>query len=101
MVALLREIGLLDASAIPINDVEAHLKAHPELIKSWLTHSQDQRCSAAWYLAEPGAGLDGNKDWRVGYFSLKDRQPELAFADEFAACAFFIARYIEHLAQAG
>jgi hypothetical protein len=102
MIALLQEVSDLAAgSEIPIADIEAYLRAHPELVESWLGYSQDQRCSPSWYLAEPGAGLDGKDGWRVGYFSLKKRETERVFSDEFAACAFFIARQVEQLSRAG
>jgi len=41
-----------------------------------------------------------NKDWRVGYYASEGRLPERLFPDEYAACAFFITRYLEELSKA-
>jgi len=96
MVALLREIG---ASSVSEDDVAAYLRAHPGLVQLWANYSEDQRCTPAWYLARPGRGLDGTEGWRVGFYTSSNRSPERVFPDEFSACAFFIARYLEQLAR--
>jgi len=98
MSELAREVGsLTDGASIPQDEVEAYLRRHPELVVSWLIYSQDKRCSPTSYLAEPGAGLDGPEGWRVGYYRAKNRPTERVFTDEFAACAFFIARELDQL----
>jgi hypothetical protein len=98
MVALLRESGY-DAvnSGISERDVEAHLRRNPDLVQTWVAFSEDQRCSPAWYLAKPGAGLDGKDGWRVGYHTSGQWSPERLFPDEYEACAFFIMRIVQQL----
>ena len=100
MPALLRESGYVSAaSKISEQDIETHLRNNPDLVAAWIGYSEDQRCSPAWYLAQPGAGLDGREGWRVGYYTSRDRPrpPERVFADEFSACAFFVMRQVESL----
>jgi hypothetical protein len=69
-------------------------------VRAWLLHSDDQRCTPAWYLAAPGGGLEPSQYWRVGYLNRDgSANPERAFADQFAACAFFMRRQAEELAS--
>jgi hypothetical protein len=96
MTALLREIG---PSSISEHDIEAYLRAHPDLVQVWTNYSEDQRGWPSWYLARPGQGLDGTEGWRVGFYALKNRLPEREFSDEFSASAFFITQYLELLAR--
>jgi hypothetical protein len=98
MVTLLSEITSTSSALPSEEDIEAHLRQRPHLVESWVGHSEDQRCSPSWYLARPGLGLDATDGWRVGYYAPRNRIPERVFPDEFSACAFFIARYVEQLA---
>jgi len=98
MSALLRESGYTKTdSQVSEQDIEACLRDDPSLVGAWLAYSEDQRCSPAWYLARPGAGLDGREGWRVGDSDSGRRLPERAFPNEFAACAFFVSRFIDGL----
>jgi hypothetical protein len=100
MVALLTESGYDPArSGISETTIEEHLRQHPELVPIWVHYSEDQRCSPAWYLVGPGAGLDGQQSWCVGFYAPQGRLPERAFPNEFAASAFFIMRQVEELAR--
>src|SRR5688572_15332668 len=95
MVALLRESGYVEArSEVSEKEIEIHIRKNPSLVDVWVGYSQDRRSSPAWYLAEPGTGLDGDEGWRVGYYTERDRPPERVFPNEFAACAFFIMREV-------
>lgn len=96
---LVRELGPGVRSEISEHDIEAYLREHPDLVASWANHSEDRRSSPSWYLARPGLGLDGKEGWRVGFYAPGNRTPERVFPDEFSACAFFIARYIEQLTR--
>ncbi len=99
MFRLLKESGY-DAAELPLSEeaIERHLREHPDLVSVWTAHSEEQRCSPGWYLAQPGTGLDGAEGWRVGYYTVGRRPPERLFANEFSACAFYIARFLESLA---
>ena len=99
MIGLLKESGYRATnSVISEQEIEECLGEHPDLVRVWTGYSEDQRCSPAWYLAQPGTGLDGTQGWRVGYYAHDDRRlPEKPFPDEFAACAFYIARVVETL----
>jgi hypothetical protein len=98
ILALFRESGYnAIQSGVSERDIEAHLRTYPDLIRSWVTYSAEQRSSRSWYLAEPGDGLDGKEGWRVGHYTSGQRPPERLFPDEWSACAFFIMRYVEEL----
>ena|SRR6058998_3221846 len=100
MVALFQQSGYgADGSSISEEALESYLREHPDLVRTWVEYSEDQRCSPAWYLVAPGAGLDGQTGWRVGYYAIHHRLPERVFPDEFAACAFFIMREVEVLSK--
>jgi hypothetical protein len=100
MLALFRESGY-DAirSELSEREIEAHLRKYPDLVRTWIAHSKEQRSSPSWYLAEPGTGLDGTEGWRVGYLASGQRPPERLFPNESSACAFFIMRCVEELAR--
>jgi len=101
MVALFQQSGYsVIRPAISESDIERYLRSHPEVVSSWVAYSEDQRCSPSWYLAAPGVGLDTKQGWRVGYYASEGRLPERLFPDEYAACAFFITRYLEELSKA-
>ena len=98
MIGLLRETGYNGPqSGVSEQDIEKHLRQHPDLVRVWTNYSEDQRCSPAWYLAQPGTSSDSAEGWRVGYYAHDSRLPETLFPDEFVACAFYIAREVETL----
>ena len=96
MFALWREIA--PELPVPIEEaqIETYLRAHPDLADKWIGHSDDQRCTPAWYLKQPVASESA---WGVGYYDHDPTRqiPPRAFPDVFAACAYFIARYAERL----
>ena len=96
---LLRESDYLKAPGrLTEADVEPVLRRDPELVVSWQRYSEDQRCSPAWYLTEPGYSF-GQNEWRVGRLDRALRKREWSFDDEYKACAFFVVRFIERLVQ--
>jgi hypothetical protein len=99
-VQLFHESGCATGSTcVSQSDIEAYLRSHPDLVRAWVAYSEDKRSSPDWYLAQPGAGLDGKDGWRVGYYP--SEQPERVFADEYTACGFFIMREVEKFAPRG
>jgi len=97
MVALLKVSRYGRDSSISEGDIAAHLRKHPELVDAWVAYSEDQRSLPAWYLMRPDA-LNA-AEWRVGYLSKREPPQEQVFANEFAACAFFIMRKVEELSR--
>ena len=97
MVALLKVSQYHRESLISEADIETHLRAHPALVDAWVAYSEDQRSLPAWYLMRPDAR--NTAEWRVGYLSKREPPREQAFANEFAACAFFIMRKVEDLSR--
>ncbi|MCK5944712.1 MAG: hypothetical protein KAI24_22175 [Planctomycetes bacterium] len=100
MVGLLRELGWRRNSALPSEEELAGLlKLYPELVQAWVSYSEDQRVSSGWYLAPPREGFEHFVPWTVGYVEPSGARPELAFPDQFAACAYFIVRQVEGMAK--
>jgi len=92
MVDLLKSSGYLqEPSTVQEEALEAGLRAHPELIETWVRYSVDKRTSSGWYLRAP-FDLRDSAGWFVGH--LPD-QPERSFPDGFKACSFFIKQEIE------
>ena len=80
-------------------EIASHLRKNPDLVQVWVQYSEDQRSSPAWYLSVPGKELGRLQTWRVGYYSQEGGTPEIPFDDEFEACAYFIMRYLEQVAE--
>jgi hypothetical protein len=100
MVDLLRETGyFLEDRSLKRSDIEQFLRANPDLIEDWLLESEDQRCSPAWFISE-STNSAGKPVWEVGYIG---RSGTLEFREKyndlFRACSYFVARYIERLAE--
>jgi hypothetical protein len=96
MVALLTVSRYTRNSEITEEHIEAHLRQHPHLVTAWVDYSDEQRSLPAWYLMRPGAE---SSEWRVDYLAARELPQEHPFADEFAACAFFIMRKVEELSK--
>jgi hypothetical protein len=79
--------------------LEAHLRSNPALVDMWVGHSEDQRCTPAYYLRPPDHGAR-ETDWVVGYLPLSGPPaPERGFPDGYSACAHFIQRFVESLSN--
>lgn len=80
--------------------IRRHLRAHPELLDPWLFHSEDQRCSPAWFLAEPGNPSGNESSWAVGLMTENAEVISLKrFSNRTAATAHYIMRQAENLSQ--
>lgn len=97
MVDLFRASGYLrDGAEIMESMIERYLREKPALVEAWVSYSEDQRCRPAWYVVRPGDSLDGHPGWAAGYVPRTGNHlPEQAFADEYAACAWFVKRELE------
>jgi hypothetical protein len=94
MIQLLNESGYKDYKKdITKDEIQAFLETHPALIDSWEMHSLDKRCSSGWYL------LHEYSEWKVGYYKIGDKENEQCFQSGFEACAVFILKEIELLAE--
>ncbi|MGH7388954.1 MAG: hypothetical protein ACREM3_05785 [Candidatus Rokuibacteriota bacterium] len=100
MLDLLLESGYLrEPDGIDESAIERQLRRNPELVDSWVDHSEDRRSSPAWYVARPEAAGGA---WPVGYVSTSgSRSEKRSFTDGFAACAFYIKREVEGLRALG
>jgi hypothetical protein len=98
-VDLIRESGYLNiGTQILESDIEAHLRQRPELIDVWLQHSEDQRCSPAWYLVPPKPTERDATTWRIGYTpQTSTEHKEREYGDAYSACAWFIKNAAETL----
>ena len=89
--ALCRDIWVKSGGVAVSEDALATVFAErPELVDSWLTYSQDQRSSDAWYLEYAPQAAEASR-WVVG------NTPSgkiLRFPDRAAACAAFVARAV-------
>jgi hypothetical protein len=70
-----------------------HLARHPKLVLEWLRFSEDKRTSGGWYLMRPATG------WVVGRVGGSERERELRFGSGPDACAEFILRELDDVAE--
>ena len=102
MVGLIDETGYSSlAGGITHAVLEEHLRQHPELVAVWVQYSEDQRCTPAYALGGRNTVGDPTKDWGVSYWDPDDptKDWDRTFADQFAACAFFIKCMADSLAD--
>jgi len=85
-------------------EIEKYLKANPELVNFWLLYCDDKHaCNKYWYIASPKQMIWSTDDvangykWRVGYLNSGVKENEIAFANKFAACAYFVKRRAESM----
>lgn len=109
---LLRESGYSESSSISEQAIESYLRQHPELTKSWIRYSEDQRSSKCWWITEPlnpevlkSDWFKNNIDlvrknhlrlhpegkWTVGNYRITVQR---TFDDKFKAFAFFVRKKI-------
>ena len=97
MIQLLKESGYFGLeSSITKDRIIKFLLSHPNLVKDWEIYSSDRR-SEGWYL------LHEESIWFVGYsgaqLSSYGRDKKYQFISAIEACAFFIIKEVEHLAE--
>ena len=100
MIGLMRQSGY-GAAPVTTEDIDSYLRAHPDLVESWVAYSDDQRCTPAFYLAYR-EGSDPPGEWRVGYrYSSQEAATEERFPDRVSACAHFVKMEAEQLLMLG
>lgn len=104
-----RDIGLvylLEESGYPEeqerileSDIEAYLRAHPELVDSWVGESDDQRTSPAWCLIPPSTSSNKRGIWAIWYVAPPNPPIERTYSDPFVATAAYIKRYADWILE--
>ena len=91
MVDLLAISGYMpDLTPLTRDDLVAVLRGEPTLVDAWLTHSVDKRTPSGWYFSSE------NASFVVGF---SPGGPRVAFADQTEACAEFVLREIDAIAN--
>jgi hypothetical protein len=91
MLDLFRASGYSRSEPIPEEKLEQYLQAHPGLVEDWLLESVDTRSSPAWYFM---ASKEHQNEWVVGLCPGTEIH---SFTDSYAACAFYVTRYVDGL----
>jgi hypothetical protein len=95
MLDLLKSAGYVDAhDTITEEQFRAVFEANPDLVQSWIVHSENQRTKYGYYLLPPGVSPNRGSEWIVGYHP---RGTEERFRDGPAACARFVKLEAENL----
>ena len=88
---ILAEAGFPELrNAVTVEEVEAVLRAEPELIDQWLKRKHDQRLSGGW-----GIECEGD-DFRIQSYSSHDH---LIVPNKVRAVAEFIVRYTRFIGE--
>lgn len=91
--ALVRRSGYLAARhEVTVDRLADCLATDPDLVGAWLTWSEDNRSTPAWYIEALGTG-----GFEVGYYD-HGRTSQVAFDDRIRACAEYLFRYLEQFA---
>src|SRR3954463_3391578 len=95
MVDLVRFSGYLTETGAVTEEELGHLfQESPDLIRSWVIYSSDQRTTDGYYLLPPGNGSNGGRDWLVGHYP---EGVDEHFADGTRACAKFVKLEAEEI----
>jgi hypothetical protein len=72
------------------------LARHPDWVEAWFVWSGDIRGSPSWWLDRNEAG-----EYLVGRYdpTLRRQAPPLVVGDKVRACAEFVSRYVESVAN--
>jgi hypothetical protein len=93
-VDLLRRSGYqLHRDEVSVDRLATCLADHPEWVASWFAWSNDGHGTPGWYLRECGPG-----QFEVGSID-RERHPLPLFADRVRACAEYVHREIESIAE--
>ena len=92
-IALVRRSGYLAAPhEVTAERLADRLATDPDLVDAWLTWSEDNRSTPAWYIESLGKG-----GFEVGYYD-HGRTSQVVFDDRISACAEYVRRYLEQFA---
>jgi hypothetical protein len=94
-VDLVRRSGYMAVrSEITVERLATCLRAHPDWVDGWFGWSEDSRAFPDWYAKESEPGR-----YQVGYIDRPPRQPPMTFTDRVQACAEYVYREIESMAD--
>jgi hypothetical protein len=92
VVQLLRESGYGgNRDTVTVAAVVEAIGRDPSIADAWRHYSEDQRSSGGWYIIETREGA-----YEVGFYP---SGPTFVFNDPVLACAEFIVREVEAMAQ--
>ncbi len=95
MLDLLKSSGYIGShDTLTEERFRAVFEANPDLIHTWVVHSENQRTKYGYYLLPPGVPPNRSNEWIVGYHP---RGGEERFRDGFSARARFVKLEAEHL----
>ena len=76
------------------NDIESRLMETPFLVDDWIKFSEDQRHSPTWVI------LEENNKWKICYVDKNGKLSNIKeFNNKFNACAHYIKRFMELMAE--
>lgn len=76
------------------NDIELRLMETPLLVDDWIKFSEDQRHTPAWII------LDENNKWKIGHVGRDGKISNMKeFNNKLLACAYYIKRFMEFMAD--
>ena len=89
MISLLNESGYINyRDKIDENKIIRYLKEDKSIVDSWISFSEDQRCTPSWY-------FDGKT---VGYINTSGKaENEEHYDDSVTGCASYIKKILEDL----
>lgn len=91
-IKLMKESGY-SGEHLDESEIITLLKANPQIVKSWIQESADNRATPSWYVIPPERSP--NKTWIVGVYP--ETQPKMFFNNEFSAVAMYLKKYIADL----
>ena len=76
-------------SAIIVQAIHQHLKAHPELLGDWVVYCENKRTSSGWCIDLSAL--------RVYYFERGSTRKEQRFDSQLEACAHYIRHELDSI----
>jgi len=99
-IGITRQSGFLEGrDGITVPLIAAYLAGHPALVEMWKLWSMDKRTTSGWYFAERRLRLPWQRPWVVGYWAQNGVTQVKRFRDPCEACATFVLRECEQLAE--
>lgn len=101
MIDLIAQSGYISSpQSLTEARIRRFLSDHPSCVQEWLIHSENQRCSPAWFLSELGSHSVNDKRWEVGYFAVDCSVTlQKEFSDQISATAHYIKMEAQALAR--
>ena len=99
MLQLMHESGYPHAHAqITEVDIEAHLRANPDLVDDWIQESENGRSDSVWVLVDSAAVWNKRNQWTVFFMAPGGDATDLRlFENRYSATAFFIKHYTDQM----